>query len=191
MQQNAFIIVAIVSDMGGGNRKLNNELEVDFKKPWYFCTYTDLQDCNSCTSFFFFRFLYEDRKIFVFNDAPHLIKLIRNHFLDSGFIIENKEIKKDIIVNLLSLQTNDLKITPNISLDNLCVVGPERQKVKLATKLFSNTVAQSITRAASLGFLRDQNWSDCHEFFKLVITYTYIFCICIQINFYVFTLTDK
>ncbi|KAI8114822.1 Transposable element P transposase [Lucilia cuprina] len=39
-------------------------------------------------------FFYEDTKVFVFNDVPHLIKLLRNHFIDSGFIINNKEVKK-------------------------------------------------------------------------------------------------
>lgn len=111
--------------------------------------------------------MFDDIKIFVFNDVPHLIKLLRNHFIDSGFIIDNKEVKKDIILNLLSLQSNDLKITHKISAQNLSVVGAERQKVKLATKLFSHTIAQSITRAASLGHLTNQNWSECHQLFKL------------------------
>lgn len=35
MKQCGFTIVAIVCDLGGGNRKLFNELEVDFNKPWY------------------------------------------------------------------------------------------------------------------------------------------------------------
>lgn len=114
--------------------------------------------------------MYDETKIFVFNDVPHLIKLLRNHFIDSGFVINNKEVKKDIILNLLTLQPNDLKITHKVSAQNLNVVGVERQKVKLATKLFSHTIAQSITRAASLGYLGNQNWSECSQLFKLVIT---------------------
>lgn len=117
------------------------------------------------------RFLFDEIKIFVFNDVPHLIKLLRNHFIDGGFIINEKEVKKDIILSLLSLQSNDLQITHKISPHNLCVVGPERQKVKLATKLFSHTISQSITRAASLGYLSNENWSECSQLFKLVITY--------------------
>lgn len=105
----------------------------------------------------------------MFSDVPHLIKLLRNHFIDSGLIINSKEIKKDIILNLLSLQSNDLKITHKISAHNLSVVGAERQKVKTATKLFSHTVAKSITRAASLGYLSNQNWSECSQLFKLVV----------------------
>lgn len=115
--------------------------------------------------------MYDDRKIFVFSDVPHLMKLLRNHFIDSGFVINGKEVQKDIILKLLSLQSGDLKITHKISAHNLSVVGAERQKVKLATKLFSHTVAQAITRAASLGFLSDQNWDECFQLFKLVITH--------------------
>lgn len=59
------------------------------------------------------------------------------------------------------MPSNDLKITHKISAHNLCLVGPERQKVKLATKFFSHTIAQSITRAASLGHLSKENWVEC------------------------------
>lgn len=68
-------------------------------------------------------FLYDETNIFVFNDVPHLIKLLRYHFIDSGFIINNKEVKKDIILNLLTLQPNDLNITHKISAHNLKVIG--------------------------------------------------------------------
>lgn len=48
MKQCGFTIVAIVSDLGGGNRKLYNELEVDFNKPWYVFenTHTHILDYN-------------------------------------------------------------------------------------------------------------------------------------------------
>ena len=74
-----FNVVAIISDLGGG---LHGELAVSpnqrfFKNP-----------CN-------------EENIYVFADIPHLLKLIRNHFVDEGFIINNIEINKTIVESVL------------------------------------------------------------------------------------------
>lgn len=104
----------------------------------------------------------------MFSDVPHLLKLLRNHFLDEGFLINGKEVKKEIVEQLLILNNTELSVTHKISSANLTVAGAGRQKVKLAAKLFSHTVAQAITRAASLGFLSGENWDECHKLFKMV-----------------------
>jgi hypothetical protein len=36
--------------------------------------------------------------LYVLADVPHLLKLIRNNFVDHGFMVEGKEINKTIIV---------------------------------------------------------------------------------------------
>ena len=113
--------------------------------------------------------MYKNRKIYVFADVPHLIKLLRNHFIDQGFLIDEKYVKKDIILKLLSCTvSSELSILHKITSHNLSVSGAERQKVKVATKLFSHTVAKAITRAASLGLLQDDNWEECYKLFKTV-----------------------
>lgn len=102
-------------------------------------------------------------------DVPHLIKLIRNNFVDHGFIIKGKEVNKHIIEELLDVTgTSDLTISYKISRDSLNVKGAARQKVKLATKLFSHTIAMAISRCGSTGALKQPNWFECSEFFKLV-----------------------
>lgn len=97
------------------------------------------------------------------------MKLVRNHFLDAGFLIDGKEVKKQVVSKLLALNDADLTVVHKISSANLIVAGPKRQKVKLATKLFSHTVAKAISRAGILGKLQDENWKECHDLFKLVI----------------------
>lgn len=97
-----------------------------------------------------------------------MIKLLRNHFVDEGFLINGKPVRAEIISQLLEITSGDLTITHKISQTNLNVVKAARQKVKLATKLFSHTVAQAITRAASQGHLEGLNWEECHRLFKLV-----------------------
>lgn len=111
-----------------------------------------------------------NKKNYVFADVPHLVKLLRNNFVDHGFIVDGVEIKKNIVEELI-LKTNDksdLSVAFKISLANLNVKGAERQKVKLATKLFSHTISKAIYRAGSLGELSTPNWIKCSEFFKLV-----------------------
>lgn len=76
--------------------------------------------------------------------------------------------KKGVIQELLQHTSGDVSITHKISEVNLTVAGAKRQNVKLATKLFSHTVAQAISGAGSLGYLDNHNWIDCHHIFKLV-----------------------
>ena len=63
-----FCVVAIVSDMDSTNQGIWKELGVSIEKT-SFPNPTD-----------------DKKSIFVFADVPHLIKLLRNHFLDTGFI---------------------------------------------------------------------------------------------------------
>ncbi|KAL1517342.1 hypothetical protein ABEB36_001117 [Hypothenemus hampei] len=145
-----FPIVAVVSDLGGGNRSLHNELDISINKTWF---------TNPSNG----------HKICVFADVPHLIKLIRNHFVDDGFIINGKEICKSTVEEVLRLtKKSDVNIAYKISFENLVVKGAARQKVKLATKLFSHTVSRAILRMGTNGQLKTPNWLECSEFFKKV-----------------------
>lgn len=137
-----------VSDLGGGNRGLHNELNVCTSKTWF------INPANK-------------NKIHVFADVPHLIKLLRNHFVDQGFIFNGKEINKHIIEKLIVFTNQtDLNIAHKISMENLNVRGAQRQKVKFATKLFSHTVSKAISRCGTLGKFDSENWMECAEFFK-------------------------
>ncbi|KAJ8954598.1 hypothetical protein NQ318_003129 [Aromia moschata] len=87
----------------------------------------------------------------------------------SGFIINGEEINKHIIEELIDVTSkSDLKITHKISLENINVRGAARQKVKLATKLFSRTISMALSRCGSMGILKQGNWPECAEFFNLV-----------------------
>lgn len=140
----------MVCDLGGANRGLHSELKISESKPY-------------------FENPSNNEKIYVLADVPHLIKLIRNNFVNHGFLINNKEIKKDIIEQTISATSvSDLKITHKITLEQLNVSGPQRQRVKYASKLFSHTISSAISRCGTLGYLTAENWVECAEFFKLV-----------------------
>lgn len=94
-----FHIVASVSDMGGGNRALLKELGISATKTWF---------SNPAN----------ENPIYVFADVPHLIKLIRNHFIDQGFIYNGKEINKTVIEKLITwASASDLNIAHKITMD--------------------------------------------------------------------------
>lgn len=140
----------MVSDLGGANRGLHNELQLSESKTYF---------QNPVTN----------ENIYVFADIPHLLKLIRNNFVDHGFSIDDKVIKKEIVEHTINAASvSDLKITHKMTIENLNCSGPQRQKVKFAAKLFSHTISCSISRCGTLGFLSDENWPECAEFFKLV-----------------------
>ncbi len=64
-------VIGVVNDMGGKNRKVWRELDVTME----------------CTCFV--NPVDSSRRIWVFFDVPHRLKLLRNHFLDSGFTLED------------------------------------------------------------------------------------------------------
>lgn len=64
-----FLIVSMVSDLGSGNLKLWKSLNKNID---------NISSPNPAAS---------TCQICVFADAPHLLTLIKNHFLDHGFIL--------------------------------------------------------------------------------------------------------
>lgn len=146
-----FHVVAVVCDMGPTNMGLWRELGINCEKPY---------------------FIVDGMKVFTFADPPHLVKLIRNHFLDSGYVL-NKEgmqhwITSKPVVELLNLQQSELKICHKITLTHLDVKEAARQKVKYAVQLLSNSVAQAIRRAMSLGLISSQDALITSDFIKVM-----------------------
>lgn len=158
IERSGFQVVATVCDLGGSNRGVLKVLEVTHEKPWF---------PNPIDT---------SRNVYVFADVPHLLKLIRNNFVDYGFMIDGKVINKSVIEELLGKtnEKSELSIAYKISTENLMVKNAGRQKVKLAAKLFSHTVAQAIKRATILGELESVNALECSEFFELVASIKFV-----------------
>lgn len=107
---------------------------------------------------FFFHPSDKNLKVFVFADVPHLIKLARNNLFDSGFIVEGQLINKEILEELVALNSCDLKIAFNLSRLHLDVKGNQRQSVKLAAQVFSNRNAKAIEYCGKQKFFSHNNW---------------------------------
>lgn len=88
----------------------------------------------------------------MFADVPHLIKLIRNHFLDTGYMYKGKFLTSRTIAQLLLLTSvSDASISYKLTEEHLTVHHAGRQKVKLAVQLFSHNTASAIRRCYGLG----------------------------------------
>ncbi|OXU21701.1 hypothetical protein TSAR_012429 [Trichomalopsis sarcophagae] len=135
-----FTVVATVCDLGPSNRKAFNDLG---------CPLNDPESC------FFSHPCDESLLVHVFFDIPHLIKLLRNHFLDHGFFIDDSLIDKSIFEKLLLINDTELNLIHKLTQAHLEVTQSERQKVKPAVQLFSNRSAKAILYCYEKGWLND------------------------------------
>lgn len=137
-----FAVVAVVSDLGPTNQGLWKSINVSYNQP------------N-------FEHPVSGKRVHVFADVPHLLKLARNNFLDHGFLLEEKSEKfigLNSIKTLLSMSNQELKLAFKLTDTHLSCQGPMRQKVKLAAQLFSKSVATAISYAGKKGLLKTSNW---------------------------------
>lgn len=64
-------------------------------------------------------------------DVPHLLKIVRGHFLHYGFQYEKETITVDAVRVLHSIQErSELKYAPKVRAEHLQVKGPRAPKVK-------------------------------------------------------------
>ena len=88
------------------------------------------------------------RKVYIVCDNPHCFKNMRNHTLDYGMIIKSEGqdivIAKDMFLKLLEDDQGDLKYCYKPTLSHVEVEGHDRQRVRTAVQLFSDTVSKSL-----------------------------------------------
>lgn len=126
LQNIEYNVVAIVSDCGGGNVGLWKELEVTTDKVYF--------ESPACGN-----------KIYVFPDAPHLLKLTRNWLLDTGFILEDGTIiSKAPLEYLVNATNTEINSCHKLRNKHLTCKTIERQNVTLAAQLLSHTTATAL-----------------------------------------------
>ena len=115
----------IVCDLG--NRGLLKDLGVTPEKPYFINP--------ACPA----------RKEYVFPDAPHLLKLLRNHLLDEGYQLQDgTKISGRDIEKILDHDINEYKIHHKLQPIHFNCTGSTRQRVRLAAQLISHTTATAI-----------------------------------------------
>lgn len=107
-------------------------------------------------------------KVFVFSDTPQLIKLVHNHYVDSGIVVKGKKLTKTTIEQIIRhCAKSDPKILLKINKSHISVRSSTKQKVKPATQLFSNTTVSAIRRCYELGYNVD-NACETANFFQIL-----------------------
>ncbi|KAB0803063.1 hypothetical protein PPYR_00033 [Photinus pyralis] len=90
----------------------------------------------------------DSRDLYFFSDTPHLIKCIRNRFLNNNALITPEggilwEYYK-ILLQLDQTQSNNTRVCPKITEMHINPNGFMKMRVKLATQIFSNSVAEGL-----------------------------------------------
>lgn len=82
------------------------------------------------------------RKIDLFSDVPHLLKLLRNHYLDAGYVLPNgaRFVREDL-EELLKYDSSEMQLHWKLTPRHFNVTHLDRQRVFYATQLFSNRTA--------------------------------------------------
>ncbi|KAH7949663.1 hypothetical protein HPB49_013463 [Dermacentor silvarum] len=110
---------------------------------------------------YFIHPLDDDRKVFVFADAPHLIKCVRNH-LHTQKILQPAEYRIFWVHydKLLIADTSNpgcLRVCPKLSSAHLNPTNTEKMWVKLATQIFSRSVADGLQYYSKRGVFGLEN----------------------------------
>ena len=132
MEKEGFKIRGVVSDMG--NKTFIKQFGLSSGK-YFFQNPSD-----------------ETRKVYIIADAPHLMKLARNHLMDKGYMVPDEngklvywsrrdyeELLQHSTKNLLEDANMLFKLTP----EHLYCKGSARQRVSLATQVLSHTCANA------------------------------------------------
>ena len=128
-EQNNAQIRGIVCDMG--NQRLLSQLNVYAQKSYFFVNPVD-----------------KKRQVYIFPDVPHCLKNFRNHTLDHNLILKQSEqnicLSKEVFEQLLISDDGDFRLCPKLSETHIHVKGNDRQRVRPATQLFSDTVSKAL-----------------------------------------------
>lgn len=111
LYNSGYTVFGITCDMGPSNQNLIKDLKINV-----------MENENKT---YFEHPCDELIKIHVFMDAPHLMKLLRNHFLDSGVHVNGHFVTPAALERLLEINSGDLKIAFKLSRIHLDVQGTQ------------------------------------------------------------------
>lgn len=138
LEKQGFPVYAVVSDLGGTNHGLLGKMCVSTKEPHFENPYN------------------KNRNVHFFCDVPHMIKLLRNNLLDHQFRTPKGITSKEPLWELIRHERGVFKTAHKISESNLTVAGSQRQRVKTAVQLLSNSVGLSLKHMKEKGVIHSQ-----------------------------------
>lgn len=159
-----YIVVAVTCDMSLTNMKLWKNLHIGATIPCHSKNNIPADIEKQC---YILHPANNTLRIYFYADVPHLLKLARNNFLDSGFQSKGTTIDKACLEELLTLNARDLKISHKLSRAHLDVKGSQRQNVKLAAQIFSDRNAVAIRWCGQNNLLVSSQWKETSDILKL------------------------
>ncbi len=87
-------------------------------------------------------FTFKGRQVNAFADVPHMLKLLRNHFLDHGLVLPSgtRFVKEDML-RLLHVDGGELRLNHKLTELHFTCHHSQRQNVALAAQVFSHRSA--------------------------------------------------
>lgn len=124
LDQIGFNVLCCVSDCEGENIDLWKSLDITFEQPIFSTP--------------------NGKEIVYIPNAPHILKLIRNWLIDTGFQFQDQLINKNPLESLIKKTLTEINVCYKLTEEHLTCKGPQRQKVKLASQLLSHTTATAL-----------------------------------------------
>lgn len=154
LYKRGYRVASVASDLGSSNQTLLRKMNVFFGNEKQ--GNSDKKEPPKC---YFLHPCNKNWRVYFFADPPHMIKLLRNHLLDHGFTYKQQQITRDCFDKLLELNDKtDLTVAFKLKSEHLICQGTRRQKVSLATQLFSHTNASAIQACGEKRVLGFENW---------------------------------
>lgn len=145
LEEVGLLPVSIVCDQGSQNRRMFDLLGGTKTNP--------VVDING-------------KQICLIYDIPHIIKSLRNNFLNSDIVIGNKKICFQDIKDTFTIDVNSktARSMPKITTTHLHPNTWQKMSVKFATQIFSKSVSASIRTCIATGELTSDTAEDTAEF---------------------------
>lgn len=132
--QAGYECVAYISDCGGGNQSIWSGINLSEERTFLLHPATG-------------------QKIYLFADAPHTLKLIRNWLLDTGFKLDDGSVITPLdeqrthpLWHLVNKNSTEISDTFFLNEEHLKVQGSQRQNVTWAAKILSRKCAIALQR---------------------------------------------
>lgn len=142
--------VSIICDQSTTNQKVFKELNVTQDLPFFYIN---------------------DQKYFAVFDPPHIIKCLRNNLLNGHFLLQNTKVidLNDIkFVYNLDQQSTTARALLKVTEAHLNPSNFQKMSVKLATQLFSHSVAAAIRVELETGQLKSNSAKYTADFVEII-----------------------
>ncbi len=128
IEKNGIEVWAMTCDSGPSNQALLKQLGITIDKT----SFSNPADSS--------------REIFVFQDVPHLLKLIRNHILDEGIFVDGSTAKicRADFQEILDANKTEFNILHKLKDIHIHCNGSQRQRVRMAAQVLSHTTATAL-----------------------------------------------